>query len=86
MNLSFVQGDKYGSICSLIHGNIQVDHTFVDDVLSFPLYGFGFFVKNEVFVGVTGLLQGLPFNSIDQPICFYTNTMKFLFFLLCITA
>jgi hypothetical protein len=50
--------------------------SFVEDSLPFPLYDFGFFVKNH----------GLLFDSIDQSVCFYTSTMQFLLLLLCCAA
>ena len=54
--------------------------TFVKDTF-FPLYGFGFFVKNWVSVGVW--VYFCVFDFIDQSVCFYANTMQFLLLLLC---
>jgi hypothetical protein len=50
MDFSFVQGHRYGSICILLHADIQLE--LVEDVVSFPLYRFGFYVKNQVSIGV----------------------------------
>jgi hypothetical protein len=46
MELSFVQRGKYGSICILLPA------AFVDNAFSFPLYGFDFFVKDQVTIAV----------------------------------
>ena len=47
LDLSFVQSNKHGSICILLHTHIQVDQQYLLNMLSFsPLYGLGFFVKN----------------------------------------
>jgi hypothetical protein len=45
LGLDFVQGEKYGSIFILLHADIHA--TFVEDVLTFHLYIFGF-VKNQL--------------------------------------
>lgn len=51
MDLSFVQGDRYEFSCTLLHADIQLDQ---QHLLNFfvLLYGFDFFVKNQVSVGV----------------------------------
>ena len=63
LDLSFVQGDKYGSICILLHADFQSDQHHLVKMLSFfPLYDFGFFVKNQVSIG--GWVYFWVFNSI----------------------
>lgn len=42
LDLSFVQGDRYGSICILLFADVQLDQ------LSPIFYIFGFFIKNYV--------------------------------------
>jgi hypothetical protein len=53
LDLSFVQGDKYGSICIHLHSNIQFDQHHLLKILSFfsSAY-FGFFIKNQVSICV----------------------------------
>jgi hypothetical protein len=72
LDLSFVQGNKYFHSSTCRH-----PASFVENVFIFPFYGFGFFIKNQVSIGVWIYLS-LPFNSIDQLVCFCTNTMQFL--------
>jgi hypothetical protein len=48
-----VHSDKHGSICILVHVDIQLDqHHLLNMFFFFPLYGFGFLVKNQVSVGI----------------------------------
>jgi hypothetical protein len=52
-DLSFVQGDKYGSICILPHADIQLDQHYLSKMFSFfPLYDSAFFVKKQLSIGV----------------------------------
>ena len=52
-HLSFMQGDRYGSICSLLHADIQSDQHHLLKMLSFTaLYVFGLFIKDLVSLGV----------------------------------
>jgi len=47
LDLSFVQGDKYKSICILLHVDIKLDQYYLLKMLTFyHLYSFGFFIKN----------------------------------------
>jgi hypothetical protein len=49
MDLSFVQDDKYGSIFIFLYTDCQLDEQYFLKMLSFfPLYDFGFFVKDQV--------------------------------------
>ena len=53
LDLSFVQGGKYGSIFILLHIDQQWDqYHLLEDAFFFPLYVFGFFVKDQVTIGV----------------------------------
>jgi hypothetical protein len=53
LDLNFVQSDKYDSICILLHAYHQLDQHHLLKMLSFfPLYGFHFFVKDQVSIGV----------------------------------
>ena len=53
MDLSFVQGNRYGSIHIFLHAHIKLDqHHLLKMVSCFPLYGFGFFVQNQVSIVV----------------------------------
>jgi hypothetical protein len=47
--LNVIQGDRYGTICILLHTDIQLDQNHLLKMLSFfPLCIFGFLVKNQV--------------------------------------
>jgi len=70
MDLSFVRGDGYGSICILLHAEIQLDQHHRLKMLFFPLYVFGFFVKNPSVHRCVDLLLGLC-DFIHQPVCSY---------------
>ena len=50
MDLSFVQGDRCGFMCILLHEDIQLDYHDLLKVFSFSI--FGMFVKNQVSKGV----------------------------------
>jgi len=53
LDLSFVQGDKYGYICIILCVNILIDQHHRSRMLSFfPFYAFVFCVKNQVSIGV----------------------------------
>jgi hypothetical protein len=53
LDLSFVQGDKNGSICILLHDNCQLCQHRLWKMLSFfPLDGFSSLVKDQVTIGV----------------------------------
>ena len=44
-------GDQYGTICTLLHADIQLEQHHSLKTL-FSLYGLGFFVKNQLSIGV----------------------------------
>ena len=50
LDLSFVPGDKNGSICIFLHAGFHLN--IVEYAVSFPLDGFGFFVSDKVTIGV----------------------------------
>ena len=51
LDLSFVQADKYGSVCILLHADIQLNYHHLLKILSFlSLYTFDTFVKHQVSV------------------------------------
>ena len=52
LDLNFVLGDKYEPICILLHADIQLHQHHLLKMLFFPLYGFGFSVKNQQSRGV----------------------------------
>jgi len=53
LDLSFVQCDKNGLICILLHADLQLNQHHLLKMLSFfPLNGFSSFVKNQVTIGV----------------------------------
>ena len=63
LDLNFVQGDKNGSICILLHADHQLDQHHLLKMLSFfPLNGFSSFVKDQVTIGVW--IHFWIFNSI----------------------
>ena len=63
LDLSFVQGDKYGSILIFLHRHSQWEHYHLLKMLSvFPLYISGFFVKGQMSISVW--VYFLDFNSI----------------------
>jgi len=64
LDLSFVQGDKHGSICILLHVALQLNQHHLLKMLSFfPFDGFGSFVKNQVTIGVW--VHFWVFNSVQ---------------------
>jgi hypothetical protein len=63
LDLSFVQGDKNGSIHILLHDNLLFEPvTFVENAFFFLLHGFSLFVKDQVTIGVW--VHFWVFNSI----------------------
>jgi hypothetical protein len=63
LDLSFVQGDKNGSIGILLHDNCQLNQHHLVKMLSFfPLDGFSSFVKDQVTIDVW--VHICVFNSI----------------------
>jgi hypothetical protein len=55
LDLSFVQGDKNGSVCILLHADHHLSQHHLLNIMSFfPVDGFSFFVKNQVTAGRGG--------------------------------
>jgi hypothetical protein len=61
------------------------DRPFVEDTFFFILW-FWLLCQKSSFCKYISLFQSLQFNSINQPVCFYTTTVKFLLLLLCSTV
>ena len=55
LDLSFVQGNKNGSIHILLHADLQLNYHFVENTVFFPLDGFSSFGKDQVTIGICGL-------------------------------
>ena len=52
LDLSFMQGDRCGSIGSILHSDIQLDeHHLLKFFFFFPMYNFGFCMKIQVSIG-----------------------------------
>ena len=63
MELSLVQGDENGSICILLHADLQLNqHHFLKRLSFFPLDVFHSFVEDQVTIGVW--IHIWVFNSI----------------------
>jgi hypothetical protein len=63
LDLSFVQGDKNGSICILLHDNCHLcQHHLLKMLSFFPLGGFSSFVKDQMAISVW--VHFWVFNSI----------------------
>ena len=77
LDLSFMQADRYGFICILLHVDIIMPAPFVEDAFFFPLYNFSFFFKNQVFICVWITVRVL--SSIGPCVCFYDNGKLFYF-------
>jgi hypothetical protein len=84
LDLSFVQGDKNGFICVLLHADLQLNRHHLLKMLSFfPLDGFSSFVKDHVTIGVwvhfwvfnSILLIFLPV-SVPIPLNFYCSIIQ----------
>ena len=61
LELSFVQGSKYGSVCILLHADIQ----FVEDAVFFPVCISGFLIKNQLSIGMW-IYIWVFIDSVDQ--------------------
>jgi hypothetical protein len=79
LDLSFVQEDKNGSICILLHADCQLNQHHLLKMLSFfPLDGFSSFVKDKVTIAVwvhfwvfnSATLICLPL-TVPKPCSFY---------------
>jgi hypothetical protein len=56
LDLSFVQGDKYGSIFILLPTDFQLHQHHLLKILSFSTECFDFLVKDQMSIGVGGYL------------------------------
>jgi hypothetical protein len=81
LDLSFVRGDKIGSIHILLHANRQLSQHYLLKMLSFfPLYSFSSFVKDQVTIGVWvhfWIFNSIPLTYLSVivpvPCSFYLN-------------
>jgi hypothetical protein len=78
--MSFVQGDENGSICILLHADCQLNQHHLLKMLFFALDGFGFFVKDQVTIGVWvhfWIFSSIPLInlpvSVPTPCIFFFN-------------
>jgi hypothetical protein len=83
LDLSFVQGDEYGSIFILGIQLVQLSlvHRLLRMFSFFQLYGFGFFIKNQVSLGVWdyfSVLDSIPL--INQPVSVPTQCSFYHYF------
>ena len=86
LDLSFVHGDKNGSILSLPHDNCQLSHHQLLKMLSFFHWMVLLLCQRSSDHRCVGSFPGLQFYSIDLPICCSTSTMQLLPQLFCNTA
>ena len=78
LKLSFVQGDKYGSIC-VLHAAVQFGQRHLLMMLSFFQCVSGFFIKRKIrYPQCVDLCLGLQLDFMDQQVHFHANTMLFL--------
>jgi hypothetical protein len=73
LDLSFVQGHKYGFICILLHADIQFDqhHLLKTHYLFFfPVCISGFFIKISSAHGCVNVCPSFWLEYMDQHICF----------------
>jgi hypothetical protein len=68
LDLSFVQGDKYGMIFSLQHTDYQLDQHHLLKMLSFSTVWFSFLCQRSSVHLYVSLFLGLQFYSIDWPV------------------
>jgi hypothetical protein len=79
-DLSFVQGDKNGSICSLLHANHHLSQNHLLNMLSFFHC---MFLNSLSKIKYMGVILGLQLYSIYLPVFFCTNTMLFFCLFVC---
>jgi hypothetical protein len=94
--LNFIQGDKNGLICILLHADLQMNQHHLLEMSFFPLDGFSSFVKDQVTIDryrYVGSFLGCQFYSLifmplSVPIAsfFIFYYIKFLSMLLCNTT
>ena len=76
LEVSLVHGNRYGSIFTLLHVDMQWWQPHLMKMLSFsPLYNFSFFSKNQVFISVLINIQVFDLIPlVRQPLCYNANT------------
>ena len=70
LKLNFVQGDKYGSICILLHADIQCEKASFVEVAIFSTVYLWLLYKVSGVHRYVDLCLGLQFYSINQDVCF----------------
>ena len=87
LDLSFVQGDYYGSICTLLCADIQLDNDSLLKILFAHCMVLDSSSKVKCFYICRFLSEtSIKFISIYQSVCSYNDVMKFLLPLLNHTA
>jgi hypothetical protein len=86
LDLSFVQGDKNGSICILLHANHELKQHHLLTMLPFPTACFWLLCQRSSDHGCMSLLLGLQFYSSDLLAHLCTKIMQFLSLVLCSIA
>jgi hypothetical protein len=76
--LTFMQDDKYGSICTPLHTAIQLGQHHLLKRLSFSVVYFWLLCQNSDFHRYVQLCLGLQFNSIDEHVYFNSTTQLWL--------
>lgn len=79
LDLSFMQGNMYESICFPLHTDIQLEQHHLLNILYFssPLFGFDFFVKkkNQVSWGMGVYFLVFDSSQLMNLSCFYASTI-----------
>jgi len=86
LDLSFVQGDKNGSISILLYADLQLNQHHLLKMLSFFHWTVLAPLSKIKRLQVCGSLLDRQFCCTDLPACLCTNTIKFWRLLLCNTA
>jgi hypothetical protein len=82
LDLSFVQGDKHGSIFILLHTDHQLNQHCLLKIISFffPTGQFWLLCQRSSVHRCMDLLWGLRFSSTDHTVSLCSNTMWFFFY------
>ena len=76
LDLSFVQGDRYGSICILLYTDIQLDEHYLLKILSF--LHCVFWALSNIKWPFVKFCMHLQLDSVYQCVHFYTNIIFLL--------
>jgi hypothetical protein len=83
LHLSFVQGDKYGSIFIFLYTYSLIDQLHFLKICSLFHCIFLHLCQRSSVCKCVVLFLGLQFYTNDQCVCLYINTMQFLSLMLC---